>query len=73
MTTLKDKIAIVTGAASGFGAQIARRYVEQGAKVVIADLNVAAGEKLAAELGGWICPRISGHRLTLELMIPSCA
>ncbi|PNQ36509.1 hypothetical protein CVT21_21920, partial [Ralstonia solanacearum] len=23
--------------------------------------------------GGWICPRTSGHRLTLELMIPSCA
>ncbi|WP_346824857.1 hypothetical protein ACEN2Y_09965 [Ralstonia solanacearum] len=27
----------------------------------------------ALGLGGWICPRISGHRLTLELMIPSCA
>lgn len=51
MTALKGKIAIVTGAASGFGAQIARRYVEQGAQVVIADLNLAAGEKLAAELG----------------------
>jgi 3-oxoacyl-[acyl-carrier protein] reductase len=51
MTALKGKIAIVTGAASGFGAQIARRYVEQGAQVVIADLNVEAGEKLAAELG----------------------
>jgi 3-oxoacyl-[acyl-carrier protein] reductase len=51
MTALKGKIAIVTGAASGFGAQIARRYVEHGAQVVIADLNLAAGEKLAAELG----------------------
>jgi 3-oxoacyl-[acyl-carrier protein] reductase len=51
MTALKGKIAIVTGAASGFGAQIARRYVEQGAQVVIADLNVEAGEKLATELG----------------------
>jgi len=51
MTALKGKIAIVTGAAGGFGAQIARRYVEQGAQVVIADLNLAAGEKVAAELG----------------------
>ncbi len=51
MTSLTGKIAIVTGAASGFGAQIARRYVEQGAQVVIVDLNVEAGEKLAAELG----------------------
>jgi 3-oxoacyl-[acyl-carrier protein] reductase len=51
MGALQDKVAIVTGAASGFGAQIARRYVEQGAKVVIADLNVEAGQKLAEELG----------------------
>ncbi|MCO4880097.1 SDR family oxidoreductase [Paraburkholderia caribensis] len=51
MGALQGKIAIVTGAASGFGAQISRRYVEQGAQVVIADLNIAAGEMLAAELG----------------------
>ncbi|WP_118185857.1 SDR family oxidoreductase [Paraburkholderia phosphatilytica] len=51
MAALQGKVAIVTGAASGFGAQIARRYVEQGAKVVIADLNGPAGEKAAAELG----------------------
>lgn len=51
MTSLQGKVAIVTGAASGFGAQIARRYVEQGAEVVIADMNLAGGEQLAAELG----------------------
>ncbi|WP_250481751.1 SDR family oxidoreductase [Caballeronia sp. NCTM5] len=51
MGALQDKVAIVTGAASGFGAQIARRYVEQGAKVVILDLNIEAGQKLADELG----------------------
>ncbi|SAK53447.1 3-ketoacyl-ACP reductase [Caballeronia fortuita] len=51
MGALEGKVAIVTGAASGFGAQIARRYIEQGAKVVIADLNIEAGQKLAAELG----------------------
>ena len=39
---LKDKVAIVTGAASGFGEGMARRFAEEGAKVVVADLN---GEK----------------------------
>jgi len=48
---LKDKIAVVTGAAGGFGEGIARLYAEQGARVVIADLNGAGAEKLAAEIG----------------------
>jgi 3-oxoacyl-[acyl-carrier protein] reductase len=47
---LKDKIAIVTGAASGFGEGIARRFAEEGAKVVIADINEAPAESLAREL-----------------------
>lgn len=51
MTQLAGKIAIVTGAASGFGAGIARSYIKEGAKVVIADLNYEAGRALAAELG----------------------
>jgi 3-hydroxybutyrate dehydrogenase len=49
---LKDKVAIVTGAASGIGKEIARTYVAEGAKVVIADLNRAGAEAAAAELGG---------------------
>lgn len=51
MSRLNNKIAIVTGAASGFGACIARRYVEEGAQVVLADINGEAAERLAAELG----------------------
>lgn len=47
---LKGKVAIVTGAASGIGAGIARRYVEGGASVVIADLNRAAAQAKAEEL-----------------------
>lgn len=51
MTQLTNKIAIVTGAASGFGACIARRYIEEGAKVVLADINFDAANRLAETLG----------------------
>lgn len=47
---LKDKVCIVTGAASGIGYGIAKRYVEEGAKVVIADLKADAANTAAAEL-----------------------
>jgi 3-hydroxybutyrate dehydrogenase len=49
---LKDKVAIVTGAASGIGKEIASAYVREGAKVAIADLNQAGADATAAELGG---------------------
>jgi 3-oxoacyl-[acyl-carrier protein] reductase len=48
---LKDKVAIVTGAGSGFGAGIARRFAEAGAKVVVNDVS-AQGEKVAQEIAG---------------------
>ena len=48
---LKDKVAIVTGAASGIGKEIATAFVREGAKVVIADLNQKAADAAAAELG----------------------
>jgi len=47
---MKDKICIVTGAARGIGEGIARRYVEEGAKVAIADLNVDDAKETAAAL-----------------------
>ena len=49
---LEDKVAIVTGAASGIGKEIARAYAREGARVVIADLNQTAANAIAAELGG---------------------
>ncbi|TFY98551.1 glucose 1-dehydrogenase [Ramlibacter rhizophilus] len=51
MSQLKDKIAIVTGAAGGFGEGIARLFVAEGAKVLIADLDGAKAARLAEELG----------------------
>ncbi len=51
MNRLADKVAIVTGGAQGQGEAIARHFVAEGAKVVIADIADALGEALAAELG----------------------
>jgi 3-oxoacyl-[acyl-carrier protein] reductase len=51
MNQLENKIALVTGAAGGFGAGIARAYVAEGAKVVIADINLEMAQALAIELG----------------------
>ena len=51
MNQLKDKIAIVTGAAGGFGEGIARLFVAEGARVLIADLDEGKARKLADELG----------------------
>ena len=52
---LENKVAIVTGGARGIGLAIAKRYVAEGAKVVIADVDVAAGEAAASALDGARC------------------
>jgi NAD(P)-dependent dehydrogenase (short-subunit alcohol dehydrogenase family) len=49
---LQDKVAIVTGAASGMGAATARLFAAEGAKVVLTDITEDAGAALAAEIGG---------------------
>jgi 3-oxoacyl-[acyl-carrier protein] reductase len=51
MARLSGKTAIVTGGASGFGAGIVRKFVAEGARVMIADINGDAAEALAKELG----------------------
>ena len=48
---LDGKTAIVTGGASGFGAGIVRKFVSEGARVLIADIDGAAAEAMAAEIG----------------------
>jgi 3-oxoacyl-[acyl-carrier protein] reductase len=49
---LKGKLAIVTGAGSGFGEGIARRFAQEGAKVIVNDVNAQGGERVAREVGG---------------------
>ena len=49
---IQDNVAIVTGGASGLGAETAKHLASLGAKVAILDLNQQQGQKLAAELGG---------------------
>ena len=51
MMQIADKVALVTGGASGLGAACVRTLTQAGAKVAIVDLNEAAGEALAKELG----------------------
>ncbi|WP_042473700.1 SDR family oxidoreductase [Bacillus ndiopicus] len=47
---LQDKVAIVTGAASGMGLAIAESYAKEGAKVVVSDLNLAGAEEVVAKI-----------------------
>lgn len=49
---LQGKTAIVTGAGSGFGAGIARRFALEGARVMVADINAEAARSVADEIGG---------------------
>jgi len=48
---LKDKVAIVTGGGSGFGAGIVRKFVAEGAQVIVADMNLGAALDVAAAAG----------------------
>ena len=48
---LEGKVAIITGAASGIGKAIAEKFAREGAKVAIADINLAMAEKTAREIG----------------------
>ena len=67
---LEGKAALVTGAASGIGEAIARKYGAAGAKVCVADLDLARAERVAESLPGAIAVRMApprdtvcGHRL----------
>lgn len=52
MQRLQDRVAVITGAGSGIGLATAHRFAQEGAKVVVADLDEEAGKKAAGEVGG---------------------
>ena len=52
MQRLQDRVAVITGAASGIGLAAARRLAEEGARVVVADVNEQAGKEAADAVGG---------------------
>jgi NAD(P)-dependent dehydrogenase (short-subunit alcohol dehydrogenase family) len=52
MGRLDNKVAVITGAASGIGRATAKRFAAEGAKVVVADLSEPQGSELASEIGG---------------------
>ena len=61
---LKDKVAIITGSASGIGKEIALEYAKEGAKVVIADLALAAAQATADEIN-----KSGGQAMAVEMNV----
>ena len=53
---MRGKVALVTGAAQGIGAEVCRQLAAAGARVVVMDINAASGEALAQEVGGVFVP-----------------
>ena len=69
---LENKVAIVTGAASGIGKDIATLFAREGARVVIADLNQKGADAVAAELGGAKCAIGVAVDVTNEAQTEAC-
>jgi meso-butanediol dehydrogenase/(S,S)-butanediol dehydrogenase/diacetyl reductase len=71
MGKLQDKITIVTGAASGIGQACAELFAEEGAKVVVADIQDEPGQKIADALGGMYLHVDVSDPAAVEAMIQS--
>ena len=80
MQRLQDRVAVITGGASGIGLATARRLAGEGAHVVVADLDETAGPKTAEELDGLFVRtdvtnaddvRLGRHRVQQRRHLPS--
>src|SRR5262245_42465974 len=72
---LANKVAIVTGGAHGIGLAVAKRYVAEGARVTIADVDAAAGEAAAKALGSnarFIATDVGDARAAEHVVAESC-
>jgi glucose 1-dehydrogenase len=66
---LKNRIAVITGGAQGIGRAIAERFLAEGAKVLLADVNVETLAKTAAELGSAQCPTDVSKQADIDRMV----
>ena len=66
---LNNKIAIVTGGGSGFGAGIVKKFIQEGAKVVVADINLENAEKVAMDTGGFAVEVDVSNSLSFKNMV----
>lgn len=69
MLRFQDKVVVVTGAAQGIGEAYAKALAAEGASVVVADLNVEGGEKVAADIGGlFVRTDVASHESAAALV-----
>ena len=66
---LKNKIAIITGGGSGFGAGIVKKFIQEGAKVVVADINLENAKKVAMDTGGFAVEVVVSNSLSFKNLV----
>ena len=66
---LNDRIAVITGAASGIGAATARAFSKRGAKVVVVDVNADGARAVAREIGGHAAPCDIAHEAAINALV----
>jgi 3-oxoacyl-[acyl-carrier protein] reductase len=69
---LAGKVAIVTGGGSGFGEAIVHRFAEEGAKVLVADIDTAGGERVAAKAGALFARADVAVDAEVKTLIEAC-